>query len=310
MGAPRVSVTVPTRNHRAFIAEALDSILEQDYPNVEILVADDASTDGTQAIVLEYAERFPRKIKVSLSKRRCGISLNANKAWHACEGTYVALMSGDDLMYPGKLRRQVELMERERDCVLCYHDLDVFLDQRGNTLYRWNDERYNRPLEGGVEKLIVHGTFAGACSVMVRRSAAPANGFDPRIPISSDWLFMIQTVASGGCIRFIGDTLGGHRRHDNNVTARVRDLSESFRTLDIVESEYPQLRPYVSKGRGRLYYAEAVSLLAEGRGPEARAMLARSMRSGWLTWRSVARYVLSFLPVALGGPQGDDGLRR
>jgi glycosyltransferase involved in cell wall biosynthesis len=192
--AALVSVTVPTYNHAAFIADCLDSILEQDYPAIEIIVADDRSEDATASIAEKYAAHYPDKIRLLSSDVRLGITVNANRAWLACSGKYVSTMAGDDLMRPGKLSRQVQLMEADAACSLCYHDLDVFDSQAGETLYRWNQVRGHPPLEGSAENIIVFGTFIGACSAMVRRSSAPTAGFDPRIQIASDWSSIYRTV--------------------------------------------------------------------------------------------------------------------
>ena len=290
---PLVSVSVPTYNHEAFIAEAIESILSQNYENTEIIIADDCSEDGTQAVILEYAERFPQKIKPILSESRQGISKNANKIWKACRGKYVSLMSGDDVMLPGKILRQVRCLEAQREAVICYHNLDVFESSSDSTLYYWNAAEYNKPLEGGVQNIIENGSFIGACSIMVRREDAPSFGFDERIPIASDWLFTIQTCAGGGAVVYLPEVLARYRRHENNVTSSNMDNSELFRTLDIVESTYPQFDKYVRKGRGRLYYVEGVAAYTAGRFADARSNFLKAIVAGWRDWKSFVRLAQS-----------------
>lgn len=292
---PTVSVLVPTYNHSQFVAESLDSIISQDYENLEIIVSDDSSTDGAQEILSAYAERYPGKIKILLADSRVGISKNCNRAWKECSGKYVALMSGDDLMMPGKILRQVEVMESDSQCVITYHDLDVFESDKHKTLYHWNQSEDHRPREGGVGDIIIYGTYIGACSSMLRRSACPDDGFDEDIPVASDWLFLIEAAAGGGIVRFIPEVLGGHRRHANNVTKKNRGLGEQFKTLDIVESRYPELRSFVRKGRGRLFYAQAVEALANDRRLEARSWIYDSARQGWYSWKSVGRWLQTFM---------------
>ena len=289
---PLVSVLMPTYNHRAFLAESLDSILAQDYPWFEIVVTDDASSDGAQELLREYAARHPLRIKALLARERGGVTVNCNRAWSVCTGQYVALMSGDDVMYPGKLRRQVELMERTPACVICYHDLNVFDSDTRVTLRRWNTHSDYRPRSGGAADLIIYGTFIGACSAMLRRLSCPAHGFDPRIPIASDWLFLIETAASGGHLAYIDAVLGGYRRHGNNVTSGHRGTVESLRTLILTEAKYPTYAAAVRKGRGRLYYAQAVIMLRSGRRRRARLLLRAAWAQGWRTWKLVVRWLL------------------
>ena len=296
---PLVSVSVPTYNHEAFIAEAIESILSQSYENTEIIIADDCSEDGTRRLIREYAERYPEKIIPILSESREGISKNANKIWRAATGKYVSLMSGDDVMLPGKILRQVRCLEAHKEAAICYHNLDVFESSTNATLYYWNAADYNKPLEGGVQNIIENGTYIGACSIMVRRENAPSFGFDERIPVASDWLFAIQTCADGGEVVYLPEVLARYRRHGNNVTASNMDNSELFRTLDIVESTYPQFEKFVKKGRGRLYYVEGVSAFTAGSFANARSNFLKAIFFGWRNWKSFARLAQSCIQPIL-----------
>ena len=98
---PLVSVAIITYNHEKFIGEALNSVLEQDYENIEIVVADDGSKDRTPEILRKFEREHPGKLRLILSERNEGITVNSNKAHFACIGKYVAWLGGDDLMLPG-----------------------------------------------------------------------------------------------------------------------------------------------------------------------------------------------------------------
>lgn len=113
---PLVSVSVLTYNAAPFVREALDSILAQrvDFP-VEIVVGDDRSTDGTRAILLEYAARYPQTFRLHLHRvRGAGIPGRINNVHNltSCRGQYVALLDGDDRwLTTEKLQRQVDFLE-------------------------------------------------------------------------------------------------------------------------------------------------------------------------------------------------------
>lgn len=123
---PLVSVAVISYNQKEFLRDCINSILEQDYPNFEIVIADDGSTDGTQDMLREYSKKKPRKFVLRLAEKNQGVTANSNAAHSACEGKYIAWMGGDDLMLAGKLSKQTAFMEKNSDCVICYHDLEVF----------------------------------------------------------------------------------------------------------------------------------------------------------------------------------------
>lgn len=279
MEPPRVSVAIVTYNQRDLLRACLNSVLAQGYPNLQVVVADDASSDGTAEMLAGFAERSRGVVVPVIAPRNQGVTANSNAALAACDGAYIAWMGGDDLMLPGKLRAQVDFLETRPDHAICYHDLEVFDSASGVTLRHFNHGAGSLfPHEGGPEVLVEHGTFFGGCSAMMRRAAAPPNGFDPRIAVASDWLFWIETALKGK-VCFLPQVLGRYRRHPGSVTAvRRHDPAEEFLTLAIVECTYPHLLPYVRRSRARLYYLLGVRLIVSGRDRRGLTYLAASLR--------------------------------
>jgi len=239
---PLVSVAIITYNQKEYLKECIESILEQDYPNIEIVVADDASSDGTQEMLQEYNKKYPEKFVLKLSKQNQGITKNSNLAHFACSGKYIAWMGGDDLMLPGKIRKQVEYMENNSNCAICYHNLDVFESNTNKTLFYFNE---NSKYEGDVRVVLKYGTFNGACSTMVRNSKTPKIGFNELIPVASDWLYWCEALLNGGTINYIDEVLGRYRRHANNITGKVinkitQNEIDHLNSCNILLSQYPQ----------------------------------------------------------------------
>lgn len=141
-----VSVIVLTYNHSDYIRQALDSILMQktDF-NYEILVGDDASSDGTQEILKEYKERFPDKFRLTLRKENIGASSNAYDLMTSAKGKYLATCEGDDFWTsPHKLQLQVDFLEKNPEFIGCVHKCTV-VDENGNRIagsgIEWVKER-------------------------------------------------------------------------------------------------------------------------------------------------------------------------
>ena len=214
---PLVSVAVVTYNQKDFLRECLESVLAQDYPAVEIVVADDASTDGTAEMLAQYEARHPGIFNILVAKTNKGVTANQNLALSGCRGKYIAWMAGDDLMLPGKLAAQVAHLEANPQCSICYHDLEIFDSRTGQASGQFSDT--DRPRNGRMGTLVRYGSFNGAVSNMVRRSASPAHGFDEGIATASDWLYFVECLSGGGTIEYIDAVLGRHRRHDANVTS-------------------------------------------------------------------------------------------
>ena len=137
---PLVSIRVVVYNQVAFIEECLDSLLAQTYRPIEIIISDDASTDGTVDILKKYAKRHDC-IKLQLNSTNLGITKNTNTGLKICKGKYIAGLGGDDIFLPEKIEKQVEYMESHPECTICYHNLDVFLSETGETLYFYNKKK-------------------------------------------------------------------------------------------------------------------------------------------------------------------------
>ena len=129
--SPKVSVCVVTYNQERYIKECLQSLVEQtvDFP-IEIIVADDCSTDGTSDIVRTYAGQYPEIIHVRRS-RNVGALRNYLEVHAAARGDYVAHMDGDDYALPGKLQTQAAALDRDPRCTAVWHRMDFFDDKGG-----------------------------------------------------------------------------------------------------------------------------------------------------------------------------------
>jgi glycosyltransferase involved in cell wall biosynthesis len=242
MSQPLVSIHVITYNQQQFVRETLNSVLSQDYSNLEIVVADDGSTDGTVDVILEYARAYPGRIVPLVSGPNLGITGNSNRGLRACKGKYIAFLGGDDLMLPEKIRLQVTYMETNPDCDVCYHDMEVFDSVSGAVLSLFSE--ISKPVTGRIREAIRYGTVNCASASMYRTLKIPKNGFDESLPVVSDWLFTIQALSSGGRLGFIDAVLGRYRRHSGNVTNidspfRTRGFADTMQTCAICMSLYP-----------------------------------------------------------------------
>jgi len=162
---------VVTYNQAHFIRETLDSILSQDYPHLEIVIADDASTDDTPRILEEYAARHPGRVKPILNQTNLGITGNCNVALSGCTGDLIAVMGGDDLFLPGKLSKQVAAFRDNPDAALCYHPVDIFESKSNKTIFV--TDQHAREDIRSYQDIILKGGIAGASSVMIRPEAIP-----------------------------------------------------------------------------------------------------------------------------------------
>lgn len=119
---PKVSVCVITYNQERYIRKCLQSLVEQQTDfEFEIIVGDDCSTDGTRAIVMEFAQNYPGVIRTILQENNTGGSKNNLEVHAAASGEYVAHVDGDDYALPGKLQAQADFLDQHPDCNIAWH---------------------------------------------------------------------------------------------------------------------------------------------------------------------------------------------
>jgi glycosyltransferase involved in cell wall biosynthesis len=171
---PLVSILVQTYNHEAYITECLDGILNQQTDfNFEILLGEDASTDKTRELCIDYAEKYPEKIRVFLHHPNNKIKVmnittgnfNAFYNFYNARGQYIAFCEGDDYWAdPLKLQKQVDFLRENLDFVLSYHrfieKFEASTDKKKQILLEQPTKNLNQT---ELSALIYHPLLSTAC---------------------------------------------------------------------------------------------------------------------------------------------------
>jgi glycosyltransferase involved in cell wall biosynthesis len=134
---PRVSIGLPVFNGDNYLAQALDSLLAQTYPNFELIISDNASADRTQEICKIYAARDQR-IRYYRNEMNLGAARNYNQVFELSSGEYFKWACHDDICAPEFLERCVEVLDREPNVILCYPRTNI-IDEHGKLIDRYSD---------------------------------------------------------------------------------------------------------------------------------------------------------------------------
>ncbi|MCA9120375.1 MAG: glycosyltransferase [Planctomycetaceae bacterium] len=248
---PLVSILMPTYNQQQFVESSIRSCLNQSYENIEIVISDDASTDGTWNIVADFAKAHPGKIIATRQSRNLGVSRNCNFLLPQCKGKYLALFAGDDLMYPNKIAKQVQTLELCPDVAICAHDVHLLDDVGEVSSSTWA----NRTLQydGTVSVLFQHLCFTCGCSLLVRRNCVPETGYE-EILVASDWLLFAEIlIKNNHRLVCLADVLGAYRRRPGQLTSKC-DSSALANYLDhafacgLLLAKYPEFRHDIAIG--------------------------------------------------------------
>jgi glycosyltransferase involved in cell wall biosynthesis len=296
MGNPKVSIAIISFNQREFIAPALSSALEQDYDNLEVIIADDASTDGTQEIITEYAQRYPERLKSVYGETNLGITGNSNRALCKCTGEFIAFQGGDDILLQGKISKQVDWFTTCPNKVLCGHDVEYFRTDNNHTIALWSD-RYTLRGKTGASKVISDGVPFPATSIMVRTSAIPRSGFDNRLRYASDWLFWIETIGTHLEYGYVEGVYARYRLSETNIS-KQQDLmlQDQLITLAIIEYQFPQYQKEVRIARARILYRLGIYYLKRHYFEYSRSILSESFYLNRFSIKPLIALIISYSP--------------
>jgi glycosyltransferase involved in cell wall biosynthesis len=206
---PKVSIVSTTHNQQAYVGEAFDSFVAQQtgFP-VEIIVADDASTDATPAIIREYSSQYPHLFRPILRSKNLGLNPNLTDALSTARGEYLALCEGDDYWIdPLKLSKQVAFLDRHPETAICFHPVRVTWEDGRATDSEFPPVDWRDDLS--VETLIARN-FIHTNSVMYRR--LPRYDDIPADVMPLDWYLHMRHAVHGD-IAMLPETMAVYRRH-------------------------------------------------------------------------------------------------
>jgi glycosyltransferase involved in cell wall biosynthesis len=298
MDLPLVSIVVVTYNQAVFMHETLKGTMEQDYQNLEVIVSDDGSEDGTTEIIMDYAKQHPGRLFPIVNQGHLGITGNSNRALKACRGKYIAFQGGDDIFLPQKISKQVRWMEEDEQRVLCGHDVEIFNSSTNEMIALWSHHHLMN--EGrGASFFLTKGVPFAATSIMVRSRAIPASGFDERVPIASDWKMWIDVLADGGKFGYIDGIYARYRRSDQSISLNIFPMiQDRLVTTAIIESSYPWLSRFCFYSRARTYYDLGICYMKKQQQKNARELFYTSLKTKVTSVKVLFAFILTFLPLA------------
>lgn len=220
-----VSVIIPAYCCENTIRQTIDSVLAQTYPDWEMIVANDHSTDGTRQIVEQYASVDPRIHLLDLPQN-VGSAMARNAAISQARGRYLAFLDSDDLWKPEKLQKQIAFMEQTR-CCLSFTAYEVFKDShRRRRVFRAPAHLTYRQYLGN--------TAIGCLTVMVDRASIPDfHMIRGELEDSATWMhYLRQGITAYG----LNEPLACYRVHPGSKSAnKIQNARRYYRCLKTQE---------------------------------------------------------------------------
>jgi glycosyltransferase involved in cell wall biosynthesis len=288
-----VSIVTPSYNQAAFLEETMLSVLSQDYPDIEYVVVDDGSTDGSVEIIRRHEDRLHWWTR----QENAGQVAAINRGFEQTTGEVMAYLNSDDTLLPGAVATAVAELTADPELVLVYGDSRVVDDQGVQLEYL-----AARPYDRGRMVRAADNHVPQPSAFWTRRAWEAAGPFDPRGFYFFDFEFFLR-AGSVGKVKPIATPLSTYRLHSASKTVaagtgKANDyvrFADSFLASDRLPAE---LRPFVREGRARSYAAAGDYLYWDLDLGRARRLLWRALVTSprHATRRSVSLAVKSLLP--------------
>lgn len=243
---PRVSIAVPVYNGERFLRESLDGLLAQTFTDFELVIVDNASTDGTEAICREYAARDPR-VRYYRNQRNLGGPGNFRRAFQLSRGEYHKWSTADDLWHPTLVEKCVAVLDARPDVVLAYPRSNI-VDATGTVVDTFDDPLdlpETSPTER-VRRVIEESTYCHAHLGVLRRSVMLQTGLIGS-ELASDIRFLAEMAMLGKFV-VVPEYLFGRRLHEESSSWAREDAERQRRY-------YAPTRAHVARfGTWRRYF--------------------------------------------------------
>ena len=251
---PLVTIVTPTYNQADYLAETIDSVLAQDYPNIEYIVIDDGSTDHTGEILKQYEGRLHWERQATM-----GQAATLNKGWAMAKGKYLSYLSSDDLLYETAIRELVTYLEQNPSVAMVYPDYDL-IDPYSKLIkknvaipFNYDDMVVKQECGIGPGALFTHDCFV------------TLGGWQPSLKLAPDREFWMR-VGIYSSIRMLHKTLAAYRMHPRSISYSEINPGVAKEYLRVLDAYYDRtdIQPRLIL-RKREAYANARILMSRVR---------------------------------------------
>ena len=229
---PKVSVIISAFNHEEYIADSINSVLNQTYQDFETIVINDGSSDKTEEIIQDIVNQNIDKITFINHSFNQRPKLSGNQGVALAKGEYIAWNDGDDIWYPTKLEKQIKLFDQDKK-----REIGIIYTYGRNIVEsskRRRGEFWSIATSMDVFKQLFASAFFFKISMVVRKSVYTKVGIiNEKYPYCADYEFMLRVAAAGYNFDYVPEVLVGHRIHDSNETADI--VTAQLNTKDMLQ---------------------------------------------------------------------------
>lgn len=288
---PKVSVHIPCYNGEKYIAEALQSVLDQTFHDFEIIVVNDGSTDRTEDIIKGFCDE---RIKYYYQEN-IGLARTRNRQLELSNGELIAFLDQDDLWFPTKLEKQIPLFEENPNVGLVYSKT-IYFNNKSDFCQLSKTKKHHA---GYLFRELLKGNFISVQSAVIRKSVLDnLNGwFDERFNIVGDADLFLR-IAHDYEISYVDEPLAKRRMHKESCSYKQKELRHKERKILI--NKLKELYPSINKDysseltlmESQIAYDESLTCWINGEKQKTRHHLQPFLK---VDKKFLLPYVLSYL---------------
>jgi len=234
---PLVSVRIPAYNHERFIERCLASVIDDDYPNKELIIIDDGSSDRTYEIIQTWAEKNRLKLSIRYyTQKNVGLCTTLNRLVDLGRGEFLVSLASDDMLLPNGIAQRVKYLQEHPDDMAVIGDCRV-IDENDMELYAsameglFHVDKRRYQTKDGIKREIVGNWAVPGPALMVRKGIYKVVGkYDSRYLVE-DWHFYLRIVERN-LLGFVPELVSSYRLHGSNqsqTTHRIKCLWDQIR---------------------------------------------------------------------------------
>jgi glycosyltransferase involved in cell wall biosynthesis len=291
---PKISVLIPSFNYAHYLPAAIQSVLSQSFVDLELIITDDCSTDGSRGIAEEWT-RIDDRVAVVAHDTNRGLSAARNSGFAKSSGSLIALCDADDIWSVDKLKVQLECFHKQPDVGVVHSDA-IVIDSKGNP----TGQRYSSRFHGKDQKcsgrlfdqFCLRNFVCNSSVVLKRECLTYAGGFDPRLRSLEDWVCWAR-VSRRYCFGYIDHPLLQYRVHPANLSTQITAMA-SLRVIamSMLLDESGDITPQI---RSKMLYSIGMSHIDLAEWKAACRTFRSSAKEDVLNLRSWVRCGQTFL---------------
>lgn len=270
MYTPLVSVLIPAYNAERYLSEALDSVLTQTWPRLEVIVVDDGSEDATLEVACGYESE---SVKVIAQPENRGQTAALNRALEEAGGDYIQYFDADDILAPGKIETQVRRLETEPPGTIATSQWARFYDDDLTTarFKTWNDwQDYEEPLAWLIDDWTGQGTMPPGAWLYPRTVVDAIGPWHEELTLNNDMEYFTRAVLASRKIAFCEEARWHYRSGHESLSRQKSDraLQSQFEVIRLSTERVLAVENSTRTRRACACYWQAFLFMAYPRVPE------------------------------------------